>query len=188
MGGTGENDPSLVLGIFNVSCSLSAKGKAKAYGPPTRASPRIAALRSQSAANPQPETPVTPAVTTPTPTLPPKKRPIQKAAGRTFIQTPKEQEVIAISSDSEPELAIKDTIHEIVEMEEDEEEDPEEDSEEAPQDAEVEAKVEAKEDPEEDPEEESAAEEVLREEDDFTDYWELVDSDLEDAAGDDSHF
>ncbi|MED6188492.1 hypothetical protein PIB30_086480 [Stylosanthes scabra] len=188
--------------------SHSAKGKAKAY--PTRASPRLAALRSQSTAKPQPETPVTPAVTAPTPSLPPKKRPIQKAAGEgtskataqsfhkqsqgiaaighTFIQASKEQEVIAISSDSEPEPAIKDTIREIVEMDEDEEEDPEEDPEEAPQDAEVEAEVEEEEDPEGDPEEKSAAEEVLREEDDFADYWALVDSESEDTAGDDPYF
>ncbi|MED6201356.1 hypothetical protein PIB30_094146, partial [Stylosanthes scabra] len=89
--------------------SLSAKGKTKAYGPPTRASPRLVALRSQSAANSQPEAPVTPAVPgpatakriarmsvksysmkladrdgpsniAPKPSLPPKKHPIQKAA------------------------------------------------------------------------------------------------------------
>ncbi|MED6174435.1 hypothetical protein PIB30_068936, partial [Stylosanthes scabra] len=103
--------------------SPSAKGKGKAYRPPTRASPRLTALRSQSGANPQPKTPVTPVVIAPTPSLPPKKHPIQKAAdkgtskaaaqsfrrrsqritaiGHTFIQAPKEQEVIAISSDSE---------------------------------------------------------------------------------------
>ncbi|MED6126541.1 hypothetical protein PIB30_079498 [Stylosanthes scabra] len=54
---------------------------AKAYGPPTRASRRLAALRSQPAANPQPETLVTPTISAPTSSLPPKKRPIQKAVG-----------------------------------------------------------------------------------------------------------
>ncbi|MED6116057.1 hypothetical protein PIB30_096541 [Stylosanthes scabra] len=149
----------------------SAKGKAKAYGPPTRASPRLVALRSQSVANPRPEIPV-PSNIAPTPSLPPKKRPIQKAAGegtskaatqsfrrqsqriaaigRTFTQAPNEQE--------------------------------------APQDTEVEEEEEEEEDPEEDPKEESAAKEVLREEDDFADYWELMDSESEDAAGDDLHF
>ncbi|MED6215419.1 hypothetical protein PIB30_113473, partial [Stylosanthes scabra] len=46
--------------------SPSTKGKGKAYGPPTRASSRLAALRSQSAANPPLETPVTPAGIAPT--------------------------------------------------------------------------------------------------------------------------
>ncbi|MED6152610.1 hypothetical protein PIB30_093654 [Stylosanthes scabra] len=114
--------------------SASAKGKAKAYGPPTRASPRLAALRSQAAINSQPEAPVTPAVLAlaiakwTARMSPPKKRPIQNAAGegtskataqsfhrrshriaaigRSFTQAPKEQEVIAISNDSEKEPAI----------------------------------------------------------------------------------
>ncbi|MED6138833.1 hypothetical protein PIB30_078191 [Stylosanthes scabra] len=136
--------------------SPSTKGNAKAYGPPTRASPRFAALRSQSVANPRPETPVIPAVIAPTPSLPPKKRPIRKVAA------PKEQEVIAISSDSEPEP-------EIVEKDEDVEEDPEEDPDEAPQDAGMEEEEE-EENPKEDPKEENAAEEGVREEDDFADY------------------
>ncbi|MED6126466.1 hypothetical protein PIB30_078796 [Stylosanthes scabra] len=59
----------------------SAKGKAKAYGPPTRASPRLATLWSQPAANRHPETPVTLTLGAPTSTLPPKKRPIPKKAG-----------------------------------------------------------------------------------------------------------
>ncbi|MED6220934.1 hypothetical protein PIB30_049552 [Stylosanthes scabra] len=94
--------------------SPSAKGKAKAYEPPTRSSPRLAALRSQSAANPHPEAPVTttvpastarraalisiksysmklserdnPSNTEPTPSLPPKKRPIQKGNKRRHLQ------------------------------------------------------------------------------------------------------
>ncbi|MED6139567.1 hypothetical protein PIB30_085052 [Stylosanthes scabra] len=102
-----------------------AKGKAKAYGPPTRAFPRLAALRSQPATNRQPETPVTLTINAPTSTLPPKKRPIQRAAGEgtlkaasrsfhrrsqriaaigcTFFQPTKNQEAITINSGSEPE-------------------------------------------------------------------------------------
>ncbi|MED6172962.1 hypothetical protein PIB30_054863 [Stylosanthes scabra] len=85
---------------------------------------------------PQPKTPVTPAIIAPTPSLPPKKGHIQKAAGegtskavaqsfrrrsqriaaigRTFIPAPKEQEVIAITSDSAPEPAVEDIIREMV--------------------------------------------------------------------------
>ncbi|MED6210386.1 hypothetical protein PIB30_063621 [Stylosanthes scabra] len=66
------------LGVYT---SAVPKGKGKTYGPPIRASPRLAALRAQSVANPQPETLVVPAVIAPTLSLPPKKRPIQKAAG-----------------------------------------------------------------------------------------------------------
>ncbi|MED6188506.1 hypothetical protein PIB30_086624 [Stylosanthes scabra] len=55
-----------------------AKGKAKLYRPPTRASPRLAALRSQGTVQPQPEAPVTPTVSIPKPSLPPKKRPIPR--------------------------------------------------------------------------------------------------------------
>ncbi|MED6164304.1 hypothetical protein PIB30_088422 [Stylosanthes scabra] len=134
--------------------SPSAKGKAKAYGPPTQASPRLAAMRSQPAANSQPETPVTQAINAPTSSLPPKKRPIQKKAGRIFFQAPKEKEVNALSSKSEPE-------HKIAGKEENVEEDPEEGPEE-----EEEEEV----NPEEDPEEENATEKGVRVEDDFADY------------------
>ncbi|MED6137649.1 hypothetical protein PIB30_066918 [Stylosanthes scabra] len=149
----------------------STKGKAKAYVPPTRAFPRLVVLRSQPAANPQHETPVTPTISAPTSSLPPKKRPIQKAAGegtstiaaqsfrrrsqriaaigRTFFQAPKVQEVISVSSDSEPES-------EMVKEAEDVEEDPKEDAVEAPQEVGIEE--EGEEDPEEDPMEENAAE------------------------------
>ncbi|MED6207080.1 hypothetical protein PIB30_032532 [Stylosanthes scabra] len=196
----------------------SAKGKAKAYGPPTRASPRLVALRSQSAIKSQPEAPVTPAVPAlatakriarmlvnsysmkladrdgpsniaPTPSLPPKKRPIQKAAGegtskcitalgRPYTSTPKEQIVIVVGSDSEPEPALEDTIHKIVEMAEDE----------APQNAGVKEEEEYEEEPEEDPVEESVVELVLRKEDDYADYWALVDSESKNAARDDPCF
>ncbi|MED6223381.1 hypothetical protein PIB30_073486 [Stylosanthes scabra] len=54
------------------------------------------------------------------------------AKGGSSTNAPKEKVVIAISSDSEPELKLEDTIHEIVEMDRDQEEDPEEDPEEAP--------------------------------------------------------
>ncbi|MED6200315.1 hypothetical protein PIB30_083864 [Stylosanthes scabra] len=135
----------------NRPCS-SAKGKGKAYDPPTRASPRLTALRTQSAVNPLPETPVTPAVITPTSSLPPKKHHIQKAAGegtskvaaRSFRR--RSQRIVAIGKD------------------EDVKEDPKKGPEEAHQDAGME---EEEEDLEEDPEEENAAEEGVREEDDF---------------------
>ncbi|MED6210016.1 hypothetical protein PIB30_060127 [Stylosanthes scabra] len=45
--------------------SPTAKEKAKAYGLPTRALPRLAALRSQSAANSCPEAPIIPVVPAP---------------------------------------------------------------------------------------------------------------------------
>ncbi|MED6116262.1 hypothetical protein PIB30_098481 [Stylosanthes scabra] len=45
--------------------SPSAKGKAKAYGPPTRASPRLAAMRARLAANSHPETSAAPVIPTP---------------------------------------------------------------------------------------------------------------------------
>ncbi|MED6152715.1 hypothetical protein PIB30_094681 [Stylosanthes scabra] len=70
-----------VLKMARNGPSPLAKGKAKAYGSPTRASLRLATLRSQLAANLQPETPVTPTISEPTSSLPTKKHPIQKAAG-----------------------------------------------------------------------------------------------------------
>ncbi|MED6183854.1 hypothetical protein PIB30_041709 [Stylosanthes scabra] len=98
----------------------SAKGKAKAYEPPTRASPWLAALRSQAVANSQLKAPVTPTTNVLTLSLPPKKCPIQKttskgiskaaarsfrrrsqriaAIGRTFFQASEEQEVIPSSN------------------------------------------------------------------------------------------
>ncbi|MED6173582.1 hypothetical protein PIB30_060899 [Stylosanthes scabra] len=209
--------------------SPSAKEKAKAFGPPTRASPRLAALRSQSAVNSQPETPVIPAVPAPatakrtarmfvksysmklvyrdgpsnivpTPSFPPKKRLIQKEAGESTSKATvqsfrkQSQRIAALGrpspnapkDDSELELALEDTVHEIVEMDEEVEEDPEEDPEEAPQNAGIEEEEE--EDPEEDPEEESAAEEVLCGEDNYVDYWALVDFESENAVGDDPRF
>ncbi|MED6114271.1 hypothetical protein PIB30_078735 [Stylosanthes scabra] len=79
------------------------------------------------------------------------------ARGSTSTSVPKEKVVIPISSDSELEPKLEDTIHEVVKMDEDYEEDPEKDPEEAPQDAEVE------EYPEEDPkEEEDEVEEHFR--------------------------
>ncbi|MED6113150.1 hypothetical protein PIB30_068148 [Stylosanthes scabra] len=58
-----------------------AKGKGKAHGLPTRASPRLDALRSQVAAQNQLGTPVTPAINAPTSSLPIKKCPLNKVAG-----------------------------------------------------------------------------------------------------------
>ncbi|MED6116622.1 hypothetical protein PIB30_101925 [Stylosanthes scabra] len=137
--------------------SPSAKGKAKAFGPLTRASPRLVALRSQPAANPQPETPVTPTISAPTSSLPPKKRPIQKGGRRRHLQSCSE----FLPSDSEPEP-------EMVKETEDVEEDPEEDPVEEPEEAWIEEEDE--EDPKEDPMEENVAEEAVRVEDDFLEY------------------
>ncbi|MED6221847.1 hypothetical protein PIB30_058617 [Stylosanthes scabra] len=114
---------------------------AKAYAPSTRASPRLAALRAQ--ASPP----------SPTPSLPPKKRPIpatspipkpsagkrttrisikpvfrhsQRIAARSGPPTsaPKEKVIIEISSNAVPEHRLEDTICEVVKMDEDHEEDP----------------------------------------------------------------
>ncbi|MED6114954.1 hypothetical protein PIB30_085470 [Stylosanthes scabra] len=153
--------------------SPTAKGKGKAYGPPTRASPRLAALRSQSATKPQPETPVTPTCCHCAKT--------ELASQETsYPKAPKEQEVIAVSSDSEPEP-------EIAGENEDVGEDPEEGPGEAHQDTEMEEEEE-EEDPKEDPEEENVAEEGVHEEDDFADHWALVRSDSEDSIGNDYRF
>ncbi|MED6208597.1 hypothetical protein PIB30_046858 [Stylosanthes scabra] len=140
--------------------SLSTKGNAKAYGPPTQASPRLAALRARSVPNPQPETPVTPAIIAPTPSLPPKKRSIQKAAGEGTSKAGKMRMWNKILK------RVRRRHIRVPEMEEKEEE----------------------EDPEEDPEEENAVEEGVREEDDFMDYWALVRSDSEDSVGNDYCF
>ncbi|MED6133468.1 hypothetical protein PIB30_028534 [Stylosanthes scabra] len=141
--------------------SPSDKGKAKAYGPPTRASPRLAALRSQPAANPQTETPVTPTISASTSSMLPKKRPTQKVVGEGTSKAATQ----SFKSDPEPEP-------EKVEEAEDMEEDPEEDPVEAPQGTGIEEEDE--EDPEEDPMEENVAEEGVRIEDDFADYWALA--------------
>ncbi|MED6139845.1 hypothetical protein PIB30_087782 [Stylosanthes scabra] len=160
-----------------------AKGKAKAFGPPTRVTPRLAALSAATSS------------------LPPKKRPIQKAAGegtskaaaksfrkrfqrlaatgRTSFQAPKIQEVIAVISDSEPKS-------EMVKEAENVEEDPEEDPVEEPQEAGIEEEDE--EDPKEDPMEENDVEEGVRVEDDFVDYWALVRFDSENSVGNDYRF
>ncbi|MED6189413.1 hypothetical protein PIB30_095742 [Stylosanthes scabra] len=164
--------------------SPSAKGKAKAYSPPTRASPRLAVLRAKASPH------------SPTPSLPPKRHHIPAIAlvsplamgnntskisakhirrrsqriadrGGTSTSAPKEKVVIAISSDFELEPKLEDTIREVVEMDED----PEEKLKEEPQVAEVE------EDPEEDSEEaEDEVEGQFRREDDYEDYWQLVES------------
>ncbi|MED6210191.1 hypothetical protein PIB30_061821 [Stylosanthes scabra] len=130
---THRSNASLTLLIWHThDLPPPAKGKAKAYGPPTRASPRLTTLRSQAAVQPQPETPVTPGISGPTSSLPPKKRPIQREAGEctskaaatpirrhsqriatlncALSQAPKELEVIAISSDSETKTAKDDDV------------------------------------------------------------------------------
>ncbi|MED6116311.1 hypothetical protein PIB30_099126 [Stylosanthes scabra] len=100
-----------------------AKGKGKAHGLPTRASPRLAALRSQVAAQNQLGTLVTPTINAPTSSLPIKKRPLNKAAGRTFMLAPREQGVNAISSDPKLGPTLKDANRKTTEMDGDEEED-----------------------------------------------------------------
>ncbi|MED6210814.1 hypothetical protein PIB30_067697 [Stylosanthes scabra] len=105
--------------------SSLAKGKAIAYGPLTRASPRLAAMRARLVANSCPETPVTHAISTPTSSLPIKKC-------RTFMQAPKEQGVNAISSNHKPEPAPKDANHETTKMDGDEDEDLKEKPKEVP--------------------------------------------------------
>ncbi|MED6113642.1 hypothetical protein PIB30_072777 [Stylosanthes scabra] len=140
--------------------SPSAKGKAKAYGPPTRASPRLTALSVQPKRRHA--------------KAPPKLK-HNPSKGRTFFPPPKNQEDIMISNDPESEP-------EKVEEAEDIEEDPEEDPVEAPQGAEIE------EDHEEDPMEENAAEEGVLIEDNFADYSALVRSDSENNVGNDYRF
>ncbi|MED6113541.1 hypothetical protein PIB30_071747 [Stylosanthes scabra] len=102
-----------------------AKGKTKSHRPPLRASPRLAALRSQGTVQPQLQAPDIPAENIPMPILPPKKRLTYRMAGegssrkgtklpcrrsqriaalhRAKNQTSEEHEVIALSSDSEHE-------------------------------------------------------------------------------------
>ncbi|MED6225967.1 hypothetical protein PIB30_098698 [Stylosanthes scabra] len=101
------------------------------------------------------------------------------STGCPFFQASEEQEVIAVSSDSESEPEM---VKEVEEVEEDLEEDPVE----ALQGAEIEEEDE--EDPEEDPMEENATEKGVREEDDFVDYWALVRSDSENSVTNDYRF
>ncbi|MED6152372.1 hypothetical protein PIB30_091418 [Stylosanthes scabra] len=75
-----------------------AKGKTKAHRPPLRASPRLAALRSQGTVQPQLQAPDIPAENIPMPILPPKK-----CLTYRMNQASEEHEVIALSSDSEHE-------------------------------------------------------------------------------------
>ncbi|MED6195801.1 hypothetical protein PIB30_041434 [Stylosanthes scabra] len=82
-----------------------AKGKEKVYRPPTRASPRLAALRSQGTVQLQVETPAAPAAGA----KPSRRRSQQIAAlHSTSSQVLEEHKVIAISSDSEPHEKDKD--------------------------------------------------------------------------------
>ncbi|MED6170481.1 hypothetical protein PIB30_031360 [Stylosanthes scabra] len=188
----------------------SAKGKDKAYGAPTRDSPRLSAMRAQMP-------PFSPALLPSlTPSLPLTKRPIPPdaldphlaatkitpdvsaqsicrryqriaARGGCSVSKPKEKVVITISSDDEPGPKLEDTLEEKAELDEDEnqEEDPEEDPEEVPQDAEVEEEQEYY---EEDPEKvEGEAEKILQGEDDFADYFALEVFDSIDVVGDNPH-
>ncbi|MED6161597.1 hypothetical protein PIB30_062333 [Stylosanthes scabra] len=132
---------------FDIHDAGLQSNSAKACAPSTRASPRLAVLRAK-ASLPSPTQPPSPV-----PSLPPKKRlipsatlvsplvagkgtsnmsaqPIRRrsqriaARGATSTSAPKKKVVIAISSDSEPEPDLEDTIHEVVEMDEDPEEEP----------------------------------------------------------------
>ncbi|MED6196365.1 hypothetical protein PIB30_046774 [Stylosanthes scabra] len=114
--------------------SPSAKGKTKVYALPTRASPRLATLRAQSAATSYPETPVTPTVLAPV---------TAKRTARMFVKyysmrlanmgglsnvTQPSHTPIEIISDSETNSKPKDTIQGMSEeQQEDLEEDPAED-------------------------------------------------------------
>ncbi|MED6126342.1 hypothetical protein PIB30_077549 [Stylosanthes scabra] len=102
-----------------------AKGKTKVYRPPTRASPRLASLKSQGTVQPQFQAPAAPVENIATSILLPKKRPTYRMAGEGSSkvctkapcrrsqgiaalhhaknQATEEHEVIALSSDSEHE-------------------------------------------------------------------------------------
>ncbi|MED6148561.1 hypothetical protein PIB30_054265 [Stylosanthes scabra] len=111
-----------------MACTRSsplAKGKTKVYRPPTRASPRLASLRSQGTVQPQFQAPVTPVENIATSILPLKKCLTYQMAGegssrvgtkapcrrsqriaalhRAKKQASEEHEVIALSSDSDHE-------------------------------------------------------------------------------------
>ncbi|MED6221501.1 hypothetical protein PIB30_055424 [Stylosanthes scabra] len=121
---------SLVSGVYNIyrwhtKSNPLAKGKTKVHRPPLRASPRLAALRSRGNMQPQLQAPDVPAENILMPILPPKKRltyrmaregssregtklPCRRsqriaALNHAKSQTSEEQEVIALSSDSEHE-------------------------------------------------------------------------------------
>ncbi|MED6152046.1 hypothetical protein PIB30_088199 [Stylosanthes scabra] len=110
-----------------------AKGKGKIHELPMRASPRLAALRSRVAAKNQLGTPVTLAINTPTPSLPIKKRPLQKATSedtskaraRSFRR--RYRRIAAIGRTFIQEPAPKDNTCETAKRDGDEEEDPDED-------------------------------------------------------------
>ncbi|MED6128980.1 hypothetical protein PIB30_103288 [Stylosanthes scabra] len=106
-----------------------AKGETKVYRPPTRASPRLASLRSQGMVQPQFQAPAAPVENIVTSILPQKKCPTYQMAGegtsrvgtkppcrrsqriaalhRAKSQASEEHEVIAIGSDSEHEKGKK---------------------------------------------------------------------------------
>ncbi|MED6137817.1 hypothetical protein PIB30_068589 [Stylosanthes scabra] len=103
-----------------------AKRKGKGYGPPTRESPWLAALRARLAANSYPETPVTPVALAPT----------ARRTARIFVKyysmrlankggpsnvTPTNYDPIEIGSDFETESQLEDTDNELVTMEREQE-------------------------------------------------------------------
>ncbi|MED6221885.1 hypothetical protein PIB30_059112 [Stylosanthes scabra] len=109
----------MIFQIARKGSSPLAKGKAIAYGPPTRTSPRLAAMRACLAANSRPEIPDAPV--TPAP-------PIARRTARISV---KYYSMKLVDRDG-PSLATNHTPIEIDSdsEEEDPEEDPEEDSEE----------------------------------------------------------
>ncbi|MED6224574.1 hypothetical protein PIB30_085403 [Stylosanthes scabra] len=147
-------DPGAYASLARNGPSPSAKGKDKAYGPLTRVSPRLAALRAQAAANLTPEALVAPAIPTPPTTrrtawISVKYYSMNLAdRGGPSNVALVDKDPIELSSDSQLELKPEDTIKNLVEVEKEPEEEPEEDPEE---------------DPEEEPEEENQGEEQIDE-------------------------
>ncbi|MED6219517.1 hypothetical protein PIB30_036498 [Stylosanthes scabra] len=132
--------------------SPSAKGKAKVWTLPTRASPKLAVLRAQvSPSSPAPipcnRTPCSSySSSSPTNSGEENHADICEARGGPSTTASQEHVLIEISSEAEPEAKLEDAIDEVVEMDKDLEEDPKEAPEEEEEDE--------NEDPKEDPEEE----------------------------------
>ncbi|MED6139892.1 hypothetical protein PIB30_088206 [Stylosanthes scabra] len=97
-----------------------AKGKTKVYRPPTRASPRLASLRSQRTVRPQFQTPAAPVENKATTILSPKKRPTYGMAGegtsRVCTKPPckRSQRIVVLCRRKEALLATEDGAEEIL--------------------------------------------------------------------------
>ncbi|MED6107755.1 hypothetical protein PIB30_017021 [Stylosanthes scabra] len=168
--------------LSNLSLTLyppKSKGKGKVYGPLTRASPRLAALRAQVAARNAPEAPITPASFAP-PNLGRKPRMRVKYFTERRILAERDPSAYTVSSSANP-MDISSELEEEEDLEEEKEEENTEDkSEEAPEyipgaesieeeevlnyvpgeGAEVEEEEESEEDLEEDPKEDPEEEPV----------------------------